>query len=332
MLLSIVIPVYNTLQYLPDCLRSVEAQNLKDYEIILVDDGSTDGSSAFCDDYRGSHDHVTVIHQENSGASAARNAGLLAARGTFIHFIDSDDFLADDHVYDRFISDMAPLSPDIVFSRCRSYSYDLTEIVQEQPPYLKEGLFDGDILYEVLINKYPMTMTSPVNKIFLRDFLLRNDLFFCKGIQHEEDEWLPRVISCAKTVYFYNEFLYAARHMRPGSLSHTETEDRRADKASSRIYIAVSGMKYMEQKSLAPDTLALVAEYYWDYFTDACVMCDKFRSPENKERIYREIKDNREFIDSRRWLKSKNRRMMGLLFKLLGVKLTVRIIGIRYGK
>ena len=332
MLISVIIPVYNTMQYLPHCLRSVEAQDTDDIEIILVDDGSGDGSGDYCDDYEKSHENVRVIHQENSGASAARNAGLRAARGKFIHFIDSDDYLADETVYARFIKEMAPLSPDIVFSRCKTYSVDLTEVVQEQPPYLKEGFFEGDVLCDVLKHKYQMTMTSPVNKIFMRDFLIRNELFFCKGIQHEEDEWLPRVISCARTAYFYNQFIYAARYMRPGSLSQTDTEERRTEKALSRIYIAVSGMEYMERKNLAPDTLALIAEYYWDYLTDACVMCCQFRSRENKEKIYRELKKNRRFFDSRRYLKSRNRRMMGLMFKTLGVRITVRIIGIRYGK
>ena len=90
-MISVIIPVYNNAPYLEACLDSVLAQSLRDIEVILVDDGSDDGSGDLCDDYACRDARVTVIHQPNAGPSAARNAALDVAQGEFIAFIDSDD-------------------------------------------------------------------------------------------------------------------------------------------------------------------------------------------------------------------------------------------------
>ena len=94
-MISVVVPVYNVAQYLPDCVKSIFAQNVTDMEVILVDDGSTDNSGALCDQYVKKYSIVKVIHQKNAGLSAARNTGIEAAKGEFITFVDSDDMLAD---------------------------------------------------------------------------------------------------------------------------------------------------------------------------------------------------------------------------------------------
>ena len=95
MLLSVIIPVYNVEHTLERCVQSVLAQDVPDMEVILVDDGSTDGSSALCDTY-GNKKNITVIHQDNAGLSAARNTGLTVAQGRYVTFVDSDDYLDAD--------------------------------------------------------------------------------------------------------------------------------------------------------------------------------------------------------------------------------------------
>lgn len=95
-LLSVIIPVYNTLSTLQRCVDSVMCQNVPEMEVILVDDGSTDGSSALCDTLASGYENIRVIHRENGGLSAARNTGISAARGEWLSFIDSDDEFAPD--------------------------------------------------------------------------------------------------------------------------------------------------------------------------------------------------------------------------------------------
>ncbi|MDD3212454.1 MAG: glycosyltransferase family 2 protein [Eubacteriales bacterium] len=93
-LISVIIPVYQVKPYLPDCVDSVQKQTYAPLEIILVDDGSTDGGGALCDTYAQTDSRIRVIHQKNGGLSAARNTGIDAARGEYISFIDSDDCVA----------------------------------------------------------------------------------------------------------------------------------------------------------------------------------------------------------------------------------------------
>ena len=92
-LISIIIPVYNSGEYLQTCLDSIVGQTYKNLEIILIDDGSTDGSAEVCDDYAQKDSRIICIHQSNGGVSKARNRGLEIARGAYIHFPDSDDYL-----------------------------------------------------------------------------------------------------------------------------------------------------------------------------------------------------------------------------------------------
>ena len=92
--ISVIIPVYNVSSYLSDCVDSVIKQTYKNIEIILVDDGSTDGSGKLCDEYKEKDSRIVVIHKKNGGLSDARNAGLEIAKGEYISFVDSDDFIS----------------------------------------------------------------------------------------------------------------------------------------------------------------------------------------------------------------------------------------------
>lgn len=92
-LLSVIVPVYNVEQYLPRCMDSILAQTYPNLEIILVDDGARDASGKICDDYAARDPRIRVIHKENGGLSSARNAGLDAARGEYLAFVDSDDWI-----------------------------------------------------------------------------------------------------------------------------------------------------------------------------------------------------------------------------------------------
>lgn len=329
--LSVVIPVYNAKKYLEECVGSVLSQTFRDYNIILVDDGSTDGSSELCDRLAREHKEIAVIHRPNGGASAARNEGLAAADGKYVHFIDSDDRLSGSRVYEELSSRAFPSDSEIIFFRRERFTEGVEGIDAVQPEYEVDGCFEGDALRHVLEKRYQMTLTCPVNKIFKTSLLKENDLYFTVGLDHEEDEWLPRVISCASRVWFDKGVFYTVRN-RNDSLSAASDEDTLARRACSKIKIAVTGVDYMEKKQLPSETMSLAAGYYWEYFIDACASRNRFKKKENRRRVDDELKKNREFFKSSRCLKSKNQRILGTLFRCAGIKATVKLIGIRYGK
>jgi glycosyltransferase involved in cell wall biosynthesis len=111
--ISIIVPVYDVEKYLKKCVDSILNQTFKDFELILVDDGSPDNSGAICDQYAEKDSRVRVIHKENGGLSDARNAGIEVARGKYLGFVDSDDFVNEDmykQLYTSIIENNADLS------------------------------------------------------------------------------------------------------------------------------------------------------------------------------------------------------------------------------
>ena len=97
-MISVIVPVYNTVNYVRYCVESILSQTMKDFELILVDDGSSDGSEKICDEYSKNNLNVISLHQKNKGVSAARNLGIEMASGDYIVFVDSDDWVESDYL------------------------------------------------------------------------------------------------------------------------------------------------------------------------------------------------------------------------------------------
>ena len=207
---------------------------------------------------------------------------------------------------------------------------NLSEEQDVQVEYNSSPVFHGNILLEVLRNKYVLTLTSPVNKIFKREFLINNDLFFTVGLDHEEDEWLPRVIANAKNACFCNDILYSVRYREAGTLSAIPDDRTRARKAKSKIRIAVSGMEYMLKRDLDKETLAYITEYYWGYMLDAVISANLLKDKALKKEVFCFLKQNKKFFKNKKYLVSKSWRLQGLLFQIIGVTFTAKLIERRY--
>lgn len=153
-LISIVIPVYNVEEYLPHCIESVLRQDYHDYEVVIVDDGSTDRSPEICDEYAVSDDRIRVIHKMNGGLGEARNTGLEAIKGDYVYFLDSDDsirpetlsvfvdFMARNGDFSLIASDCAEIKePDEITALKISGEDEVFENIQEvQNRFLKRSL------------------------------------------------------------------------------------------------------------------------------------------------------------------------------------------------
>ena len=201
-LVSVIIPVYQTKEYLKECIDSVLSQKYRELEIILVDDGSTDGSGALCDTFAGTDPRMRVIHKENGGLSSARNAGIEASAGEYITFIDSDDMVAD-----CMIEEMVRLA--------QSENADLVKIGLVRK---KEGedlsptagectVLTGHKVLPMIYKSAPQII-SGCGKLFCRDLI--GDMRFPEGRYYEDEYFLPRmyerskkVVLCERQLYFY---------------------------------------------------------------------------------------------------------------------------------
>ena len=184
---SIIVPVYNAMPYFIECLRSLTAQTLEDIEIIVVDDGSTDGSGTFADALAEVNETVRVIHQKNAGVSAARNAGLAIARGEYIGFVDADD-VADPELYETLYAAAVLFSADVVNSGYKTYNEKDNCTIPAAPSFeLCKVLGNEDMkLYAAQMHKSGCFLYVWRN-LFSRQFLEVNDIRFDEDIFVGED-------------------------------------------------------------------------------------------------------------------------------------------------
>lgn len=146
--ISVVIPAYNVEKFIGQCLDSVLAQTLPDFEVIIIDDGSKDRTGEICDEYARKDMRITVVHRQNGGVSSARNKGIDMASGEYIHFFDADDF-ADPCTFDEVYSLAAEHRADAVLFGYHKYQDG--GVIETCPPVFDEGLYqDGEIIPKLL--------------------------------------------------------------------------------------------------------------------------------------------------------------------------------------
>lgn len=143
-LFSIIVPVYNVKPYLRQCLDSIMAQTYKDFEVIIVDDGSTDGSSDVCDEFAVDK-RVVVIHKQNGGLVSARKAGIKEAKGNYVCFVDSDDYIGTDYL-ENFAKIIEQHNPEIVAISCTRFTGEEQRIYKNG---CESGMYVGDKLDEI---------------------------------------------------------------------------------------------------------------------------------------------------------------------------------------
>ena len=231
--LSIIIPVYNTEEYLTYCLDSILTQDYTDYELILVDDGSTDGSADICDRYAAEHTQVQCFHQPNSGHTSARQNGVRASSGKYITFVDSDDWIAPG-MYERMCRAALETESDIVhcnFTAVMPHKEELCSIPFPAGFYDKQKL--EQVVYPCMIytGTYFKFGVAPrlTNKLFRRSLIEK--YLFCIPHNIVVGEDGPVTYGCmleAASVYFCDESYYYYRS-NPTSLCHRMDAGRIAE-------------------------------------------------------------------------------------------------------
>ncbi len=185
--ISIIVPIYNSKKYLERCINSlVNQKKTKDYEIILIDDGSTDGSEAICDEYSKRYNNIKVFHKSNEGVSKARNLGILKSSGEYITFVDSDDYIEENMMHE-FIEKISRNNSDIVFCGQNNISI-ISNNKKEYKAYnfnnikIKEFL---DKYFSYYYNNY--LIQGPFNKFYKRNIIIDNNIKFDETLKICED-------------------------------------------------------------------------------------------------------------------------------------------------
>lgn len=201
MKLSIIVPVYNVESYLEETLQSILKQTFTDFELLLVDDGSTDNSGKICDKYAESDNRIKVVHKENGGVSSARNVGVQNAQGEYVGFVDSDDIISET-MYDGLLKVAEKQGADIV--QC-THVRNIGELNHDISPQNIE-IYDTVGALKQLYVKYYTNCFSLWSKIYKKEVF--SGIKFPEGRVFEDDEVIPHLIYNAKKVVMIENAWY----------------------------------------------------------------------------------------------------------------------------
>lgn len=249
--LSIVIPAYNVEKYLAACLDSlIGAEGIDGSEIIIVDDGSTDGTRKIADKYASDHKNIKVISKENGGPSSSRNAGLKEATGKYVFFCDADDMVVPE-LFGRVISLAGTSSDDVLLWDSELLYETVNLLMPKNRDFFAHGglekterTYGGKEILETQLRNSGDFVATVWLSAYRKAFLIDNGLYFKEGLIHEDEFWVPQVLIKARSVHYIPEKIYVYR-IHEGSIMNPGTMDR-AESSKALMYVYPALYEYYD--------------------------------------------------------------------------------------
>lgn len=228
MLFSIIVPAYKVEDYIRECVDSILNQTYRDFEVILVDDGSPDKCGGICDEYAMQDSRVKVIHKKNGGLSSARNAGLKKATGDYVIFIDGDDYYYDKDCLKDIAFVINKRNSDIILIPMIFFYTDTNEYKYVDKHYNSELLRknkDKAIKYAL---RYDSFKACAWDKVVKREIITDNNLSFLDGVLSEDIDWCASLLTNSKTYDCVERPVYVYRQ-RANSITHSVNKKHMTD-------------------------------------------------------------------------------------------------------
>lgn len=212
--LSIIVPVFKVQDFLDDCVRSIVNQMTDNIELILVDDGSPDDCPQICDRWASMYNSIMVIHKVNGGLSDARNVGIKSAKGLYVWFVDSDDWIGETAIHDILSSIKHCDYVDLIAMQLVEVKSGKQQIYGHYPEFPENTMIITNQQY--VENNYPVLPS--VRYVIKRNILKESKLYFIKGVLHEDIPFCHMLIYKAKKISFLKKPTYFYR-IREGSIT-----------------------------------------------------------------------------------------------------------------
>lgn len=266
--ISIIVPVYNGEKFLRKCIDSIQNQTLTNWQLLLIDDGSTDGSPQICDEYAARDDRIQVIHKRNGGVSAARNDGLELAQGKYIGFVDADDWILPD-MYRKLVNQAEQNYADIVMCDAKTVyaggREELDTITQLSQSVMLER---SDLRPELLLELAGATWRC----IYRSDLIHKSTLKYPVGIHFSEDRIfnLYAMGYCAKLYYmkeaYYMRFINdesAVHRFHPDYFERVKSAHKATQLALDTVWSGDRAYKRSYQRQFIGGAIAAINNYYY---------------------------------------------------------------------
>lgn len=296
---SIIIPVYNVEMYIEECLNSVLNQSFPDYEILLIDDGSTDNSGKICDWYAAEYQCVNVVHQENKGQAQARNLGIALAKGDYVLFLDGDDYWISDENLGRLAKLIQKNNAqwDIVAYDGISAYYDRGKVFysDRHVNHVKENSTEGYSAEAFLKNQmkentsfYWYSWGYAYSKRIFEDKTLR----FPEKRKYEDVYLMWRILLKAQRIAVVPEKFYVYRRNRAGST----TKEASRDVLMDFLWVLDQNITEIEALPLEEELKSLLLDSFSKSYFSCCTLSIYLRKKERKEMLIA-LKKKRRFLE-----------------------------------
>lgn len=287
--ISFIIPIYNAEEYLKECIDSILNQDYKNIEIVLVNDGSKDGSGKICDEYSEKYEFIKTIHKENGGVSSTRNAGLKAATGDYIFFMDNDDWLAE-NILGKVVDIIKKTNVDLIINRYYIYEDGKTSVGNK---FIEKEFIDNKSTEDVLnyFRSKRINIMAPWEYIVKRNIVIDNNISFNPAQNGVDDSvFSPSLFCNCKSFYLNEEPVYFWRQ-RQTSQGRTHKKQEFMFKMLSTIESLSSFLNTINEDykknyiyfSIHKNLFSLFG-YYYDY------------SLEDRGRLKKYLKENKKMI------------------------------------
>ena len=331
---TLITPVYNIERLLSITIESALSQTFKDWEMILVDDGSPDKAGEICDKYASQDSRIKVIHKQNEGLAAARNTGIENAQGKYFLILEGSDRLYDENTLQKIHDVLIAEDIDIYFGKLRDVLEKGLVATSIQEDYCVNGLHEkgGKQLFETLYdNGDILALSSPVNKVFKLDFVKDNQLWFYKGIYHDDDEWIPRAIALSTKSYFTQDVIYDALTW-DGCLGKSVSDKSLQRRACDKMLLAEHCCKEIDRRIPEKNTVfkKKFYEYYVRIYISGLTSLNVVKDSECKFKIEESIKKHQQIFKYAGKSFSKNLKVIAFIKKVFGLGLVKKLLLRRY--
>ncbi len=310
--LSIIIPVYNLEEYLKRCLNSVMLQDTSEVEIIIVNDGSSDGTEKICNEYVEKYSNIKAYYKKNEGLSIARNFGISKASGEYVLFLDGDDFLSRDALK-NILNEINQGNSDVIIGKCILY-YPMREKYVPCDYHLDRKIINGlvkeELLKELLDGK-TYEWYACLN-IVRKKYLVKNKLYFKEKACFEDAMWTPELLFLAESVSCVDEPFYIYLQNREGSITASLSKKVYEDKLNVCLYAEEFCEKYQLSAQFSQKFLGNYNNIY------VSLLADSWRFGKNQRKNYwRKLRQYKKIL----WYSGRTyQRCLYKAWKMIGIR------------
>jgi glycosyltransferase involved in cell wall biosynthesis len=305
---TIVTAVYNKEELIHTCIASVLSQNFKDFELILVDDGSRDNCPQICDEYAQKDSRIKVIHKTNGGHSDARNTGIVQANGEYITILDADDYFSDIDCIGAMLEIAESNNSDIVIT-------DFLNVWEnkKQPRFLKAS---GMEVLEYLIEE-DIYHPTPCSRLFKKT-IFEDNLF--KNLICDDEEWTPKTFYRANIVSIMPHSIYV-RTTPDDSVTRIETEENYFRKAYDKVYTTGVLIDFFENEDISLSQKKNIYKRFISlYLSSLHIYTHKLTNPQVKEKLLVMLEANKHVLKSSKVYRSFRHHLLALIIKYFGLR------------